>query len=141
MVRLPGGALRLAPLVFVLCAALSTLALYQVILTQWVVFVLISGAGFAALLIWWVDAERRGTAFRRANWVTRLGDMSFTIYLVHWFVVAVSRDLTGATGLSDAAAEGLRVAIVPLSLAASWVVWRWVETPLNQWTRRMTRVR
>ena len=141
LARLPGGALRVAPLVFIVCSALSALALYQLILTPWVVFVLISGAGFAALLIWWVDAERRGTAFQRANWVTRLGDMSFTIYLVHWLVVAVIRDLTGAAGLSVAAAEGLRVAIVPLSLTASWVVWRWVETPLNRWTGRVTRVR
>ena len=66
---------------------------------------------------------------RALGWVPMrwIGDMSYSIYLIHWPVIVFARHFYGEERLSTIHAPGL----ILLILSLSWVSWRFVETPFR----------
>lgn len=64
--------------------------------------------------------------------LVRLGDLSYSLYLVHWPLIAfVNNAWVGGsegTGLSWA-----RLMAGAASLPLAWLLWRWVEQPTRRW--------
>ncbi|WP_375453995.1 acyltransferase family protein [uncultured Methylobacterium sp.] len=114
---------------------------------------------FAGLVLGLASDEGRVVRAFSARPLTRLGELSFSIYLVHvpvWF--AVENGLRGAAFsglpwlLPDAAAaipvmvspfgsalgaDGLVLAYVGLVLTVAAWTHRWIETPARHWSRRL----
>lgn len=133
----PPWIFRLAPAGAIGGFALFIAHLYDFMQLPWIWGVLVSGGAFAALLLWVTDLERRGRAFgRRTIWVL-IGDMSFSVYLIHWLIMPLSGYATQTLQPGPLTAEAIRAAAVLASLAVSWLVWRWIETPLHRRTRRL----
>ncbi|MFN3232282.1 MAG: acyltransferase family protein [Alphaproteobacteria bacterium] len=126
--------IRSAPVVFVLGGTAATLHLYKAVDLSSLGFTVVAALAFAALLIWMVELERTEKAFQHRNIFTLIGDMSFSLYLVHWIIMPLSQSLTTGVSFSDTGAEIVRLVAIMMSLLASWTVWKYVETPIN--TRR-----
>lgn len=126
---------RYSPLVpALLCivfTVLSGLQLYRLIHIPGPSFVLMSGMACASLIVWWANLERRQALFQVPTPLVRLGDMSFSLYLFHWLVIALFGFATRDTDFSPVAAETLRGFAVACSIALSYVGWKYVELPIN----------
>ena len=123
---------RIAPAFFVFGAILSGLHLYDVIGLSDTGLIMTLGLTFSSLVVWCVAAEKRGTAFHRRGLAEFVGDISFSLYLSHWFVIAISRDLTSDVLFSPGAAEMVRLGAIGASFALAYFVWRLIERPLNR---------
>jgi exopolysaccharide production protein ExoZ len=121
-----------APFVCIVSGAMWVLHLYKVVDLTSTGFILASGTCFAALVVLCVDIEKRGKAFGRAGVLVRIGDMSFSVYLVHWLVVPISLYLTTGMTFGAGTAELLRILVILFALAASWVVWKFVELKIGR---------
>lgn len=87
----------------------------------------------ALVIITAVAAERAGVA-PRLKWLDRLGDASFSIYLIHIFVIAGLRGGVGLAGLTvnEASGEILFVAAALLgSIAIGLAVYHLFERPVS----------
>ena len=123
---------RLAPAVAAASGAVWLLDLYGVAELPPGGFVLASGACFAALIVFCVGLEKRGRAFRGRGLAGAIGDMSYSLYLVHWLVIPIARELGGGAAFTALEAEVWRLSVIAAALGASWAVWRYVEGPLNR---------
>jgi len=141
-------------------AAATAIELAVMGLTGWVMTELPYGdpeypvmALFSGLLLL-VFAGEKGAVSRILRWpaFVWLGTLSYSIYMVHWFVTWRGYELLRWFGLdlmtlppdggtpgydraalvSDLVALGLLV----LSVAAAWFTWRFVEEPCRKWSRR-----
>ncbi len=64
--------------------------------------------------------------------LVRLGDLSYSLYLVHWPLIAVVNN----AWVGESQAPGLtwaRLAAAALSLPLAWALWRGVEQPTRRW--------
>jgi len=68
-------------------------------------------------------------------WVTGLGTISFSLYLLHPLLLMVAAQFLGASGREDVA--GLAVFLVVL-VGVSWASQRWIEAPAQRLGRRFT---
>lgn len=88
---------------------------------------LISGATAALLL-----SVGRVRAPRILMPVVRLGDFSYSLYLVHWPLIALVNNawvgMADAPGLAQA-----RWIAAAVSLPLAWLLWRWVEQTTRRW--------
>lgn len=89
---------------------------------------LLAGLATLALLL----SERRPQAPRALVPLVRLGDVSYSLYLVHWPLIAfVNNAWVGppdAPGLARA-----RLLAGALALPLAWLLWRGVEQPTRRW--------
>lgn len=123
-----------APFVCIISGAMWVLHLYKVLDLTGTGFTVASATCFAALVVLCVDLEKRGKGFGHAGVLVRIGDMSFSIYLVHWLVMRISFYYTGGITLGTGTAELLRIVLFLLALAASWVVWEFVERKIGRFS-------
>jgi mycarose O-acyltransferase len=76
------------------------------------------------------DRQRAASVFRRPAMVY-LGELSFAFYMVHWIVIMTAAELIGPTRTFSLTTGALLVlALLLVALAASFVLYRCVETPL-----------
>jgi hypothetical protein len=88
---------------------------------------LVTGATLALLL-----AQPASTVPGPLKPLVRLGDLSYSVYLVHWPLIAfVNNAWVGPVGGS--ALLQARLAALALSLPLAWALWRWVEQPTRRW--------
>ncbi len=121
-----------APFVCIVSGAMWVLHLYKVADLTSTGFILASGTCFAALVVLCADLEKRGKAFGRAGVLVRIGDMSFSVYLVHWLIVPISLYLTTGMTFGAGTAELLRILVILFTLAASWAIWKFVELKIGR---------
>lgn len=65
----------------------------------------------------------------------RLGEISFGVYMVHDIVLMALGRLFGPLSFAPGSAALLMFGVVATSLGFGWALWRWVETPANQYLR------
>lgn len=83
------------------------------------------------------DDEGRFSLFRNRAMIW-LGEVSFAFYLLHYVVLAYTRQLLGVELFSTPVAVALLVAEVGITLVLSWALYALVERPI---TRRWSRSR
>lgn len=85
-----------------------------------------------------------------------LGSISYSLYMVHGFVIGRAMDVLGVLqhwspvplverpegtmGMlvtPRAVTDLLSLAIVATAIALAWLTWRWIEEPCRRWSRRM----
>lgn len=141
--RLPGGTL----------AEMSCLAaIVTIFLLPLVEPAPLADLAFAATVL--VFARERGAISRvlLQRWALFLGTLSYSLYMVHVFVVARGMDalrwiglgsvtlidgvpfkqIVAAPWLADALGVGLIAACIPVA----WLAWRFIEWPARAWSRR-----
>ncbi len=94
-------------------------------------FVLLTGAGFMGLIVLLAGLELGGTAFTRPNALTWVGDISFSLYLVHLLVIIPFSRCFADAGLSPLAIEFLRLLVIAASIVAAALVFYRFERPVN----------
>lgn len=118
--------------------ALYLLVLVVAVSYAWRWRLVIAAVVALALLL----AERSGFArnWPRAPWLLRLGEWSFSLFLLHFPVLLLVSTLWAVAGWSSpwAASLGLLVAFVA-SLGAAALFYRWVELPAAALARRLQR--
>lgn len=69
--------------------------------------------------------------------LSRVGDMSYSLYLVHWPIIAFLRN----AWLGDPAAIpwSLRVVALALSVGSAYCLFRWIESPIHRMEIRPTK--
>jgi peptidoglycan/LPS O-acetylase OafA/YrhL len=136
------GFLRGGPLALVAAAAVAALALLRPEFPMHGWSRALAYGIPAALLVHGLVAAERGGRPPGYGWLARLGDASYSIYLVQMAVLVgcqralwsvLGRSGGGAAQVSVAAAAGL------LALVAGFGVSRWIEAPLLRGTRRLIR--
>ncbi len=141
--RLPGGTIA-----EVLCVA----AIATIFVLPLVEPAPLADLAFAATVL--VFARERGAISRvlLQRWALFLGTLSYSLYMVHVFVVARGMDglrliglgsvtqvggvpykqIVAAPWLADLLGAGLIAACVPVA----WLTWRFIEWPARAWSRR-----
>ena len=141
--RLPGGTLA---------ELLCLLAIATVFLLPLIEPAPLADLAFAATVV--VFARERGAISRvlLQRWALFLGTLSYSLYMVHVFVVARGMDalrwlglgsvtlvdgvpykqIVAAPWLADVLGVGLIAACVPVA----WLTWRFIEWPARAWSRR-----
>ncbi len=142
--RLPGGTLA-----ELLClAAIATIFLLPLVEPA-----PLADIAFAATVL--VFARERGAISRilLQRWALLLGTLSYSLYMVHVFVIARGMDglrlaglgsvtlidgvpykqIVAAPWLADVLGMGLVAACVPVA----WLTWRFIEWPARAWSRRV----
>ncbi|HMO03497.1 MAG TPA: acyltransferase [Kiritimatiellia bacterium] len=82
---------------------------------------------------------RPGAVRAPPNWLVRLGDASYTAYLLHYpLMFILARIMNLALGRDTMAAWPLTggAVLLAVSVAASWYAYRWIEVPLLRWSRQ-----
>ncbi|CAL9490711.1 hypothetical protein SUDANB120_03247 [Streptomyces sp. enrichment culture] len=77
------------------------------------------------------DAESKPTLFNNRPMVW-LGEISFAFYLVHYIVLAYSRELLGDGLFSTPVGIALIAAQAVVSVLLSWALYAWVEAPVTR---------
>lgn len=92
----------------------------------------------AATVFWLFLAARHlfdaDSAINRFGW--KFGDASYSIYLVHWFVLSALGKAIVVLQPGEALAELIRPLGIALSIAAGFAVRALLEKPIDQWLRR-----
>ena len=121
------------------CLAASS---FLLVFTRWGVIAPLIFAGPLALLLVGsaVELEAR-VGHRIPRPFLLLGDASYSIYLVHWFVIGLIRIMMehGPLTTVNSFAVPLLLAFL-MSIAAGLICYRWVESPINRYfhVRRQT---
>ncbi|WP_456686773.1 acyltransferase family protein [Bradyrhizobium sp. P5_C11_2] len=88
------------------------------------------GVGAGLIILAAVEAERRGS-LEFPQWLTRIGDASYSLYLVHFTVLSVLAKLIVATSVSKAVPlQVLFVGMAVVTVAVGMAVHLAVEKPL-----------
>lgn len=98
----------------------------------WVVWTTFEALAWAWVLLAWLGCRWRAPALLESG-LARLGAMSFSIYVMHNFVLAVIDRLIGVVPFSAdpvrAAALNAVLVVFPLVLAAAWPTYALIERP------------
>jgi peptidoglycan/LPS O-acetylase OafA/YrhL len=70
------------------------------------------------------------------RWTARLGDISYSLYLVHWPLLAFA-----ANAWVSPVPLHVRAGLALLSLVLAWALYRWVENPIRQVRAKPSRQR
>jgi exopolysaccharide production protein ExoZ len=93
-------------------------------------------AAAAAVFVLFLLARRlfaADNAVNRFGW--KFGDASYSIYLVHWFVLSAMGKAIVILQPDPTAAELIRLAGVALSVAVGFAAWALLEKPVDRWLR------
>lgn len=98
----------------------------------WIVWTTLEAAAWAWVMLAWLGWRWRLPG-RLEAWLAGLGAMSFSVYVMHNFLLSVIHKAWGPLPLSadpirSAALNALLVAL-PLALLAAWPTWRLIERP------------
>jgi peptidoglycan/LPS O-acetylase OafA/YrhL len=86
------------------------------------------------------DLDRARSMWRR-RWLVRLGEWSFSFYMIHVLVMrAVEQAIGASPRLPATSALALTAAVFVISLSLSWALYRWVEQPGRRWILRTRRL-
>jgi peptidoglycan/LPS O-acetylase OafA/YrhL len=92
----------------------------------------------SALLVYGLLCLERAKRLRFPQFLVRLGDASYSLYLVHWFVLPPVGRAWAKSGLGSHAAGDVLVLLgIAASVAAALVVYRYLEDPLIRGARRL----
>ena len=101
-----------------------------------------------------VFARERGAISRvlLQRWALLLGTLSYSLYMVHVFVIARGMDALRWLGLGEVTfdqgvqarrilaapwlADGLGLAVLAACVPVAWLTWRFIEWPARAWSRR-----
>lgn len=87
------------------------------------------------------DQEGRRSLFRNRAMVW-LGEISFAFYLLHYVVLACTRELLGTRLYPTPAGIGIMLAELAVTVLASWALYALVERPITRrWSRARARTR
>jgi peptidoglycan/LPS O-acetylase OafA/YrhL len=64
-----------------------------------------------------------------------LGQLSYSIYLVHWPVMAASKNVLGIEGTGDPL---VKLTWIGVTIACAWGLTRWIEKPMIAVGKRVT---
>ena len=141
--RLPGGTLA---------EALCLVAIAAVFLAPLVQPAPLADLAFAATVL--VFAREAGAVSRILvqRWALLLGTLSYSLYMVHVFVIARGMDALRWLGLGEVTfdqgvqarrilaapwlADGLGLAVLAACIPVAWLTWRFIEWPARAWSRR-----
>ncbi|MBE1160724.1 acyltransferase family protein [Dyella acidiphila] len=74
-------------------------------------------------------------------WLVWLGNISYSLYLMHVYVFELVQDAVSAVPLQHRTAAILLLAIRPLAaVMCAWAVFRYIEAPLSAQTRRLLHI-
>jgi len=98
----------------------------------WIVWTTVEALAWAWVMLAWVNFRWRAPRIVESSLAT-LGAMSFSVYVMHNFVLAVLHKLIGVPALHPdpiaAAALSAVLVVLPLVLLAAWPTWMLVERP------------
>ncbi|KJY47683.1 acyltransferase [Streptomyces sp. NRRL S-444] len=77
------------------------------------------------------DAENKPTPFNN-RFMIWLGEISFAFYLLHYIVLAYSRELLGDALYSTPVGIALIAAQTVVAVLLSWALYAWVEAPITR---------
>jgi len=94
---------------------------------------------FAIGLIVLLAAQERGPVARvlAAQWAVFLGEISYSVYLVHWIVLQVTNRTAESMKLEGAAFALWDLGVIALIVAISTVSYRFVEIPARAFGRKV----
>jgi peptidoglycan/LPS O-acetylase OafA/YrhL len=92
----------------------------------------------SALLVYGLLCFEYAKRFRSPGFLVRIGDASYSLYLVHWFVLPPVGRAWAKSGLGHHLPGDLLVALgIVASTGAALIVHRYLEKPLIRWVRRI----
>lgn len=100
--------------------------------------VLIYGVPAAAFIFCIVQLEKAGRT--TLYWIVLLGDASYSLYLIHPFLIRGIYSATDAVEVAGALALFPSASVLLLAVAASLLVYRFVEQPLLRLSRKSLKV-
>ncbi len=77
-----------------------------------------------------------GLYLRMPRVLVRLGDMSFSIYLLHYYPMRVLNKLIANTQAPGIKEVLLTIVVVAVTLAGAWICYRLIEVKFTQWCRK-----
>lgn len=96
------------------------------------------GLASSAVLLTLVALEQRRAA-RTPAWLSRLGAVSYSLYLAHCLLINIVLGVLAKAGLYRALPEVVVFAIaVAAAVGGGWLIGRWIELPVVAWLRRRT---
>jgi exopolysaccharide production protein ExoZ len=70
-------------------------------------------------------------------WTVALGNMSYSLYLVHVYVFEIAQRVANVLPMSHEASDIALFAIRPvLALIFAWLTYRYIEAPMSSWMRK-----
>ena len=94
------------------------------------------GAAMAILFFGAAMLAKAG-ALKVPAWSVWLGNISYSLYLVHVYVFEIVQRVVGATAMGhDAANIVLFVTRPALAVIVAWLTFRYVEAPISTWARK-----
>lgn len=102
--------------------------------------VLTQGAPALVLVLGAVHLHRCGCSSTN-RWLILLGDASYSIYLIHPFIVQAAQKTGRSLGDSPSLTAVVVVLVLTLVAAAGVVTHKWIEQPLTRVTKRLLRGR
>jgi exopolysaccharide production protein ExoZ len=86
---------------------------------------------FGALMLAKVDA------LKVPAWSVWLGDISYSLYLIHVYVFEILQRVVNAIPMNHDASNAVLFVIRPVAaVICAWLTFRYVETPLSTWARK-----
>jgi exopolysaccharide production protein ExoZ len=86
---------------------------------------------FGALMLAKVDA------LKVHAWSVWLGDISYSLYLIHVYVFEILQRVVNAIPMNHDASNAVLFVIRPVAaVICAWLTFRYVETPLSTWARK-----
>ncbi len=96
-----------------------------------------------AILFFGVFMLAKVDALKVPAWCVWLGNISYSLYLVHVYVFEILQHVVNAIPMNHDAANAVLFVIRPVvAVICAWLTFRYVETPLSTWARnRLLHVR
>jgi len=92
----------------------------------------------SALLVYGLLCLERAKGLRFPRFLVRIGDASYSLYLVHWFVLPPVGRVWAKSGLGHYLPGDVLVVLgIVASVGAALIVHRYLEDPLIRWARRL----
>ena len=89
-----------------------------------------------ALVLVWLQRSARPQRWLQQSWVSRLGEISYSVFLIHFPVCLLVNAVVSHFWPAQLAANALgMLAAFGLSLLAGEALYRWVESPRARWRR------